>query len=674
MAPNATGIVRRRVTSLNTEQVIVRNVASTELPYVKPLAGSCAWIGLKKNFKVHEDDEDEVPRFIPYFGDAASDIGEEAVRLFTNSKLRIKLPVNPVADKVYAGVTKMFPPSEEVLREIGISFGLPVDYFTDRYPSDAKAPDEAAAKAEKTNAKAEYDPKEANKRLFDSYKNLFCRRCYVYDCRDHGAGQPIPDCRDDAAMSIINTGTVLANAPLVQAMTISKADLQRAGAGGAVGGDGGQSPTDRDAASPVLGQSAAAPSARARRLPDSSGSAGLKSSAKASASGQASVAAELEEAFCSDVCYRCFSAPKSAAAAGAKWSDIEEVSFSKSVQLCGRAPCRVSRLMRSRTCAEVWAKMEANPDTGEKEAVVLSKAALLKRQQQLHIARRNAYYKRHKLMEKTAEPGANSLPALGENALPEYVPCRHEGACTVENGCACAKKNMMCEKFCACSSECKNRWAGCTCKRSRCNTRACPCYAAGRECDPDLCHGCGACLHPESIPDSDVRRCLNVPLQTGHHKHLWLGPSGVHGWGGFVTQPLEKNEFIHEYVGETISQQEAERRGRVYDVQRLSFLFNLSDTTVVDATRKGNKTKFINHASSNASRNNLQANVEVRYVLARGERHVCMYAQRDIAANEEVRATALQPHCFQRCAVPRCIPLCVCMFADYVVVVVAAFL
>lgn len=38
------------------------------------LQSSCSWIGLTKNFKVREDDEDEVPRFIPYFGDSTSEV------------------------------------------------------------------------------------------------------------------------------------------------------------------------------------------------------------------------------------------------------------------------------------------------------------------------------------------------------------------------------------------------------------------------------------------------------------------------------------------------------------------------------------------------------------------------------------------------------------------------
>ena len=55
-------------------------------------------------------------------------------------------------------------------------------------------------------------------------------------------------------------------------------------------------------------------------------------------------------------------------------------------------------------------------------------------------------------------------------------------------GCPCHEHGNFCGKHCLCSYECANRWFGCGCRRS-CKSKACPCLAAGRECDPDLC-GC----------------------------------------------------------------------------------------------------------------------------------------------------------------------------------------
>uniref|UniRef100_A0A6T6T3R1 Uncharacterized protein n=1 Tax=Amorphochlora amoebiformis TaxID=1561963 RepID=A0A6T6T3R1_9EUKA len=187
-------------------------------------------------------------------------------------------------------------------------------------------------------------------------------------------------------------------------------------------------------------------------------------------------------------------------------------------------------------------------------------------------------------------------------------------------------ENVFCEKSCGCPEDCQLRFRGCLCKRE-CKSGWCPCYKANRECDPDLCRSCGAHKPGRRVPFG-FRNCKNVQLRQRTSKHLLLGRSNVHGWGCFTAESIRRHELISEYTGEVISIAEADRRGRIYDKLGKSYLFNLNQDFVVDATRKGNKMRFANHSNN--------PNASARIMMVDGEHRIGIYATEDLEPGDEI--------------------------------------
>ncbi|KAK3073748.1 hypothetical protein LTR53_004384 [Teratosphaeriaceae sp. CCFEE 6253] len=219
-----------------------------------------------------------------------------------------------------------------------------------------------------------------------------------------------------------------------------------------------------------------------------------------------------------------------------------------------------------------------------------------------------------------------------------FQPCHHPGQSCKDAACSCSTLKVPCEKACACPPSCSRKFPGCACRHNklkRCfDDSRCLCFELGRECDPDLCGFCGVAdvLDPVHRHNAGVLRgqCHNASLQRGVPKRTALGTSLIHGLGLFAAEPIGPDDFVGEYKGEVITTEEAERRGAVYEHQKLSYLFLLNSKQEIDSTYFGNAIRFINHGLG------AKANLYPRIQLVDTVHRIGLFAREGIRAGEEL--------------------------------------
>ncbi|KAL9651213.1 hypothetical protein ABK040_008284 [Willaertia magna] len=118
-------------------------------------------------------------------------------------------------------------------------------------------------------------------------------------------------------------------------------------------------------------------------------------------------------------------------------------------------------------------------------------------------------------------------------------------------------------------------------------------------------------------------------LQT-RKKNLKFAKSPIHDWGLFALETIEKDEMVIEYVGEVVRQHVADIREKRYEKMGIgsSYLFRLDDDFIIDATKRGNLARFINHSCD--------PNCCAKIIEVDKKKKVVIYALRRINVGEEI--------------------------------------
>ncbi|KAJ4752946.1 histone-lysine N-methyltransferase [Rhynchospora pubera] len=120
--------------------------------------------------------------------------------------------------------------------------------------------------------------------------------------------------------------------------------------------------------------------------------------------------------------------------------------------------------------------------------------------------------------------------------------------------------------------------------------------------------------------------CTNKPFRK--EKKIRVVKTEHCGWGVITLEPLQKGDFIIEYIGEVIDDLTCEKR--LWDMKERGdsnfYMCEISKDFTIDATFKGNNSRFLNHSCD--------PNCSLEKWQVDGETRVGVFALRSIKVNE----------------------------------------
>uniref|UniRef100_H2TK97 Euchromatic histone-lysine N-methyltransferase 1b n=1 Tax=Takifugu rubripes TaxID=31033 RepID=H2TK97_TAKRU len=177
----------------------------------------------------------------------------------------------------------------------------------------------------------------------------------------------------------------------------------------------------------------------------------------------------------------------------------------------------------------------------------------------------------------------------------------------------------------------------CVCKEN-CSTSICMCGQLSLRCWydktgrllPEFCREEPPLIFECNHACSCWRTCKNRVVQNGLRTKLQLFRTSKKGWGVRAHQDIPQGTFVCEYVGEIISEAEAEMR------QNDAYLFSLDDKPqdlyCIDARFYGNISRFLNHM---CEPNLFACRVFTTHQDLRFP-HIAFFASENIKAGEEL--------------------------------------